>query len=496
MVVGRLTPNQRESVDTAVVEVVRRQPDLRSISVAPGNTTLTPGLSQTFLVTGYLKNGRPVPVGVNWSATGGTIDAGGNYVAGDSAGTYQVIATDTRLTVSDTATVVIDIPALPPAPPEPPAPPPPPPPPPPPALGSVTLNPGTATLAPSATRQFTAFGRTTAGDSVAVDVVFSATGGTITTAGLFTAGTSAGTFRVIATSGLLADTSAVTVTVPLGSGPGYGIPFGLFDGPANSPFTMTEEQTSASTIVARIAQVRSQGRKILVALTGGSHSHYITDGKFDHSKWLAKMETYRTPAIQAAIAAGVADGTILGADIVDEPNHHSWGGVFTKELVDEMAAHVKAMFPTLPVGYGIGPQGYRWRPTERYRVLDFIYNQYNWWISNGDVVSWRESVLAQAKLDGVAVLFGLNVLDGGIHSYATKDCPIPETGGFGTYAPACRMTPDQIRNWGRALAPYACGFQFWRYNSEFFALPENQQAFKDVAAALAKTPTRPCRRQQ
>ena len=47
-------------------------------------------------------------------------------------------------------------------------------------------------------------------------MTYSATGGTITTGGLYTAGSTAGTFRVIAAQqgGTLADTAAVTITAP------------------------------------------------------------------------------------------------------------------------------------------------------------------------------------------------------------------------------------------------------------------------------------------
>ncbi|MGH7521345.1 MAG: hypothetical protein ACREMI_08705, partial [Gemmatimonadales bacterium] len=77
----------------------------------------------------------------------------------------------------------------------------------------VIVSPDAATLDPSQTRQFLTFGRTQAGDSVAVNVAYSATGGTISTNGLYTAGTSAGSYRVMATGngGLLADTSAITI---------------------------------------------------------------------------------------------------------------------------------------------------------------------------------------------------------------------------------------------------------------------------------------------
>src|SRR6185312_7432545 len=96
------------------------------------------------------------------------------------------------------------------------------------------LVPASANLAASTKRQFSAYGRTTAGDSIAVPVVFTATGGTVTSNGLFTAGTTAGTFRVIATSGAVADTSAVTVTVTLGGGTASGLPFGVAHLPPDS----------------------------------------------------------------------------------------------------------------------------------------------------------------------------------------------------------------------------------------------------------------------
>jgi hypothetical protein len=494
MVVGRSAPTQRNTVDTAIVQVVRRQPDLRSISIAPGTTTLTSGLSQTFLVTGYLKNGRPVPVGVNWSATGGTIDAGGNYVAGDSAGTYHVIATDTRLTLSDTATIVINAAAQPPAPAEPP---PPPPPPPAPVLASVTLTPGTATLAPSATRQFTAFGRTTAGDSISIQAAYTATGGTITPGGLFTAGPNSGAFRVIATSGNLADTASITVTVPSGSGPGAGLPFGAFWGwdgtnvkPDQSNFNISVDATDAGIIIPRINAARSKGLKLLLGMTGGKHTNYMTDGVFDMPKWIAKMDTYKTSAIKAAVAAGVADGTIIGNVVMDEPNHHSWGpkGTMTKAEVDWMVSYVKAIFPTLTVG--VAHKHNTFEPTKSYKVVDFVLDQYS--SQQGDVTAFRDAGLAMARRDGYAVMFSINILDGGT---TIAGCPIPETGGVGTFGTRCRVTPEQLEEWGTLLGVAGCALTMWRFDSVFMASTANQRAFKKIADLLATQPKKSCRRQ-
>ena len=195
-----------ESLDTSFVKVVRRWPQLASIEIAPESVTLSSGMSQTFLVTGRLKDGRPVPVGTIWNVTGGTIDAGGNYVAGDTAGTYKVIAINTSMQFSDTALVTITAPAPPPPPPAPTAPEEPAP-----VVAKVILKPAIATLAPQSTRQFAAFGRTAEGDSVPMNLDLEAAGGTVTPEALYTAGSTPGTYRLIAKGGELADTSTLTI---------------------------------------------------------------------------------------------------------------------------------------------------------------------------------------------------------------------------------------------------------------------------------------------
>jgi len=513
MILAKSPDLQRESIDTAVVKVVRRQPLLASLSIDPGTTSLTPGLSQTFLATGYMADGRAVPVGVIWSATGGSIDAGGTYVAGDTAGTYRVIATNTRLTVSDTSVVTIGVPAPPPPPALPDTSAPatsPPPPPPPPALELVTLLPGSATLAPTTTRQFAAFGRLEGGDSVAVsDVVFRATGGTITATGLYTAGSTAGTYRVIATSGTLADTSAITVTQPLGSGPaGLGIPFGPYnawDGTTlksnTGEFTAAIGAVTSSNIQAQITEARSKHKRLILAMTGGGHQNYLTDGVFDYSKWKARMDSFNTPEIRDAVAKAVADGTIVGNNVMDEPNvsglgdGNTWGpaGTMTKARVDGLCGYVKGIFPTLPVGVAHNHDAFE--PTKSYQTCEFLLSQYS--TRKGEITAWRDAGVAIAKRDGIAIAFSLNTLNGGIQ--AARDgnwyCSPLTTGGRGTYDPNCRLTPQQIRDYARVLAPYGCALMMWRYDSGMMADPAYQQAFKDVATWVASLPAKSCRRE-
>jgi hypothetical protein len=129
-------------------------------------------------------------------------------------------------------------------------------------------------------------------------------------------------------------------------------------------------------------------------------------------------------------------------------------------------------------------------------VVDYVLNQYNYWVTKGDVTSWRDKVLAQAKLDGVGVAFSMNIIDGGEN--AARDgawnCSTGTSAGHGTHEPACRMTATQIRDWGKALGPAGCAMLMWRYDSLAMGRPDNQQAMRDVAAALAKVPQRGCTR--
>jgi hypothetical protein len=507
VVTGATRHRYEERLDTSLVMVVRRQPELNSIEIAPQSVTLAPGVSQTFLVTGRLKDGRAVPVGVMWKASGGTIDAGGNFVAGDTAGTHRVIATSTSMSISDTAVVTIT------APPSPPPPPAPAPPPPAPTLEKITLLPASATLAPSATRQFTAYGRTTAGDSVSVNVVFAATGGTVTQGGLYTAGSTAGTYRIIATSGSLADTSSLTVTKPLGSGPAGGIPFGPYaawDGlvlkPNTEMFTASIGSVTADNIVSQITQARSNRIRLILAMTGGGHDNYMSviNGvfQFDYAKWKAKMDTYNTPAIKDAVAKAVADGSIIGNVVMDEPHAagsstnpkaNTWGpaGTMTKARVDAMCAYVKSMFPTMAVG--VVHHASAFEPTKLYSTCEFISAQYA--ARQGDVTAFRDVNLSYAERDGIEVVFAMNNLNGGVQDKdGTWDCTGPGQGGLGQWEPLCRMTPEQIRTNSRVLGTAGCALLFWRYDSSFMASAVNQQAFRDVATMLAATPGKSCKR--
>jgi hypothetical protein len=276
----------------------------------------------------------------------------------------------------------------------------------------------------------------------------------------------------------------------------YG-PLGLWDGigfewgPA--PFTTSQDNTFANSIVSRINAARQKKQRLILAMTGGTSSNFKTNGKFDLTKWKNRMNTFKTATIKNAVAAGVADGTILGNSIMDEPETKQWGGVMTKPLLDQMARYVKDIFPTLPVGVNHGAPGYKWRSWERYQVVDYTLNQYMWRATSGNVSAWRDAVVDRARSEGITPAFSLNLLNGGVpDGSGTWDCP--GTGGKGTRYPNCRMTASQVSSYGKAVGPSGCFMLMWRYDDAFMSKSANVSAFRDVASLLATKSRRSCRR--
>lgn len=157
-----------------------------SVSVSPATAALQTGATQQFTatVTGLSSTS------VTWSASAGSITASGLYTAPSTAGTYTITATstaDTTKSGSATVTVTTTPPAV-----------------------SVSISPTSSTIQVGGTQQFTA----TVTGSSNTSVTWTASGGTVSNVGLYTAPSATGTYTVTATS--VADTSkkaSATVTV-------------------------------------------------------------------------------------------------------------------------------------------------------------------------------------------------------------------------------------------------------------------------------------------
>jgi hypothetical protein len=170
---------------------------LATITVTPDPASMAAGGTQQFTAVGKDAGDNVVSITPTWSVEtgGGTISSAGLFTAGLVAGTFTNTVKATSGTVSSTITVTVTVGPL--------------------ATIAVTPNPDT--LAINETRQFVAVGRDAGGNEVSITPSWSiqASGGTIGSAGLFTAGTTTGTFTntVQATSGSISGTANVTVTV-------------------------------------------------------------------------------------------------------------------------------------------------------------------------------------------------------------------------------------------------------------------------------------------
>lgn len=177
--------------DTSKVTVTA--PTLVRVLLTPDSVQLDTGASQQFTANGKFSDSSTSSITATYAQTGGSISAGGLYTAGATPGTFRVIATASGH--ADTSKVVIVAPTL----------------------VRVMLTPDSAQVDTGHTQQFTATGKFSDSSTAAITATFSATGGTINGSGLYTAGTTAGTFKVIATKSALADTSKLVVVAPSGS---------------------------------------------------------------------------------------------------------------------------------------------------------------------------------------------------------------------------------------------------------------------------------------
>ena len=177
-----------DSTKSASAVVTVSQPAQVSVSISPTTASISTGAQKQFAasVSGSTNTA------VTWTASGGSVTSGGLYTAPSSAGTYTVTATSAAdSTKSASAVVTVSQPAQ----------------------VSVSISPTTASISTGAQKQFAA----SVSGSTNTAVTWTASGGSVTSGGLYTAPSSAGTYTVTATSAADSTKSAsavVTVSQP------------------------------------------------------------------------------------------------------------------------------------------------------------------------------------------------------------------------------------------------------------------------------------------
>lgn len=445
---GWSAPVSAPSVPSSVSLASRsRKLKLVQLILTPASATLATGSTQQFAAYGRTTNGDSVSVSVSFSASGGSIDKSGKYTAGAIGGSYRVIAnTGPR---ADTSDVVLTAPqgSTP-------------------TLVQVILRPQSVSLTSGATQQFTAYGRMSNGDSVAVSATYAATGGSVTSTGLYAAGSTGGSYRIIASSGGLADTSSIYVSATL---PDAGTTVGIPAGPMNvtdqttwcgGTWTGTYSTIQPSYVLSRLQAAARCGFTFFLVQPRARVKN--ADGTYSVAKAKQEIDSLARylPADTLRKYAPYTGGFVLSDDM---DCASCWGGAaITKAQIADVATYAKTKMPLLPIGIRGLPQ---WAEgTALSSLLDFGWAQYH--TGKGDVTTYYQNAVQSAGRQGMAVALGIN----------TSDCAGPGT------APC---TATQLQTFGNVALGFAanCAFINWTWDSVWFDQSDVRTAW---AALLTK----------
>jgi hypothetical protein len=254
-----------------------------------------------------------------------------------------------------------------------------------------------------------------------------------------------------------------------------GITFGTYNMPTSQLSSVHNGSLlggplSPTNIVSVLTATRSKGGRMVVKLSKG-HDRYIqnADRTFSLTKWKALIDQYRS----VNLAPFIADGTILGHFLIDEPHVTGrWGGkIITQATIEAMAAYSKQIWPTMPALARVVPS---WLAAAAvtYTHLDAGWLQYA--ASKGQVTSLVTAEVAAAQRSRLGILVGMNVMNGGNGS----------SGIPGLTRGQHAMSATELRTYGTALLnqSYACAFYMWNHNTNYYGRADIKAAMAELSA--------------
>ena len=231
------------------------------------------------------------------------------------------------------------------------------------------------------------------------------------------------------------------------------------------------------TLLAKLEAARRANGRVLLSFAGNSDSYRDANG-FNLAVWKRRVDRFRG----IDISSYIADGTLMGHFIMDEPSDpHNWlGHQVSLADIDEMARYSKEIWPDLPAvirGWPWYLKGYE------YKYLDAAWAQYA--ARFGSIDDFIATNVEDAKASGLALVIGLNVLAGG-----------GEHGLPGYYNEKFSMSAAQLREWGGAFLakPYGCAFFMFRYDSAYFNRPDIRDAMAELSQKAQSLPHQTCKR--
>jgi hypothetical protein len=232
--------------------------------------------------------------------------------------------------------------------------------------------------------------------------------------------------------------------------------------------------------ISLLTDARARGARILLKLSGPDEYVENSDGSFNFTKWKAQVDRFRT----VNLAPFIADGTLLGHFLIDEPHMAGkWGGkIVSQGTVDAMAQYSKQIWPDMNT-FVHTKMSWLASTSATYRYLDAGLVQYA--VSKGPVATWISSEVTNAKLKGLGLMMGLNVLNGGNGSSGIR----------GTKSGFYSMSANELRTYGGAVLdhPYTCAFIMWEHKPTYYDRTDIRSAMSALstkAKAHVKTSCR------
>jgi hypothetical protein len=226
-----------------------------------------------------------------------------------------------------------------------------------------------------------------------------------------------------------------------------------------------------SSILAWLSGARAKGGRVVLKLCKGRDSFIKnSNGTFSLTKWKDLVGRYRN----IPLGPYIADGTILGHFLIDEPHRASrWGGkAISHVTLEEMAKFSKQLWPEMTTMIRVAPS---WLASTSltYQYVDAGWTQYT--KDKGNAATWVAAEAAAARRKGLGLVVGMNVLDGGNGSSGIRS---PTRAGMWS------MSASEIRSYGNAMLAesLACGFFSWQHNTSYYNRSDIKSAMADVSA--------------
>jgi hypothetical protein len=252
-----------------------------------------------------------------------------------------------------------------------------------------------------------------------------------------------------------------------------GIPIGTFVQPTSEfgdRYNGAHRVFQPADLLDSLAIIRERGGRVMLAIGGGPNQYKDAEGHFSLPLWQSRVSRFEG----IDFSAYIADGTVMGHYLVDEPNDPAnWSGVpIPGETVEAMAQYSKQRWPDLPTIVRVDP-AYLARAGIQYQYLDAAWAQYV--ERKGEVGQFLQQNVADAQTLGLELVVGLNLLKGG-------------PGGVA-------LTAQQVRDWGTVLlsSSYPCAFISWKYDAAFLAPAEMGSAMDDLRAQAQGRASKSCR---